>query len=103
MSIGRNTRKPVAAARATPRTMDNAKSDMGGELTTSRQRALEPGDLRQLAEPNLSSRAPRSPTRFAHSIELPSSLLTLFLLSTFEGGASWLGPFRIGRDFCKAS
>jgi hypothetical protein len=34
--------------------MDNAKSDMEGELTTSRQRALEPGDLRQLAESSLS-------------------------------------------------
>jgi hypothetical protein len=28
MSIGKNTRKPVAAARAMPRTIDNAKSDM---------------------------------------------------------------------------
>ena len=28
MSIGKNTRKPVAAASAMPRTIDNAKSDM---------------------------------------------------------------------------
>ena len=30
MSIGRKTRKPVAAARATPRAIDNTKSDMRG-------------------------------------------------------------------------
>src|SRR6516162_2807291 len=32
-SIGRNTRKPVAAASPMPRTADNAKSGMSGEVT----------------------------------------------------------------------
>src|ERR1700677_397076 len=40
MSIGKNTRKPVAAARATPKTMDNAKSDMESAYNET-QRSLD--------------------------------------------------------------
>src|ERR1700677_529114 len=40
MSIGKNTRKPVAAARATPKTMDNAKSDMEAAYNET-QRSLD--------------------------------------------------------------
>jgi hypothetical protein len=38
MSIGKNTRKPVAAASAMPRTIDKAKSDMKAPLSPSQWR-----------------------------------------------------------------
>ena len=45
MSIGKNTRKPVAAASAMPRTIDSAKSDM--EASAASQRFIS-GDRARL-------------------------------------------------------
>src|ERR1700735_1005895 len=73
MSIGTKTRKPVAAASATPRTTDNAKFAMEAELTTSCWRSL---DLRSAA-PGSKRNSVRLRPLFADTVETGGQVFCL--------------------------